>query len=738
MTKTRRGIPLRFYFGLLFALVVCSAAVSVVYLQEQSSRDARRQAHADAAFAATAAAKALNGEIAAVRGAVDQLAANPSIVQALVHPAGCSLTFGAPGGPEQGHLDILNLKGEAFCSSRARSKNGTLPGYAGASWLHRAAVGPVFLAPAPDAVTGRSVALYAAPVSGKAIVAGFLDLNTVAGTLEETYGGGRSPEFLVAANATGKVIARSIEPSRWIGTSLAGTPFAPTSTGVTRRDLNGTQRIYADAVVPDLGWKLYVGENEQRALAAGTRLRNRELLIILTSLALFLLVTLFVYRRTVVPMRRLSLGVERTAAQGHDHTVAVSGSAEVRGLATEVNALIASVNAQEAVRRAKEEAERANEAKTRFLSHMSHEFRTPLAAILGFAELLNTAAVDEKQRSWSGYVLDGGRHLLQLVNELLEISRIESGMMMLTSEPVDVGQTVAEVLQLVGPLADERGIRLESATTSEAAPYALADPLRLKQVLLNLVSNAIKYNIEAGRVTVRTTETTSGRVCVTVVDTGKGIPADDLEKLYKPFERLDADASQIVGSGLGLVVTKGLVDAMNGRLDVESELGVGTTFTIELPRADAVELDRTPPVGIATAGDVLYIDDNPANLALLERVFGEFRPGVLLRTSGQGVAGVDLADQRRPDLLLLDLNLPDIPGEEVLRRLRARPENVDVPVMILSADSTSRNITRLLQSGADAYLTKPFDVPHFLEVVDRLLAGQRGSKATRPPVPASL
>jgi CheY-like chemotaxis protein len=177
---------------------------------------------------------------------------------------------------------------------------------------------------------------------------------------------------------------------------------------------------------------------------------------------------------------------------------------------------------------------------------------------------------------------------------------------------------------------------------------------------------------------------------------------------------------------------------MNGRLDVESELGVGTTFTIELPRADAVELDRTPPVGIATAGDVLYIDDNPANLALLERVFGEFRPGVLLRTSGQGVAGVDLADQRRPDLLLLDLNLPDIPGEEVLRRLRARPENVDVPVMILSADSTSRNITRLLQSGADAYLTKPFDVPHFLEVVDRLLAGQRGSKATRPPVPASL
>jgi CheY-like chemotaxis protein len=163
---------------------------------------------------------------------------------------------------------------------------------------------------------------------------------------------------------------------------------------------------------------------------------------------------------------------------------------------------------------------------------------------------------------------------------------------------------------------------------------------------------------------------------------------------------------------------------MKGRLEVESELGVGTTFTLELPVADAVESSRAPSAAIATTGDVLYIDDNPANLALLERVLGEFRPGVSLRTSQEGVVGVGLADQHRPDLLLLDLNLPDIPGEEVLRRLRARPENVNVPVMILSADSTSRNITRLLQSGADAYLTKPFDVPQFLEVVDRLLAGR--------------
>jgi signal transduction histidine kinase/CheY-like chemotaxis protein len=716
----RRGIPFRFYFGLLFALVVCSAAASVVYLQEQSSRDARRQAHADAAFAATGAARTLGSDVAVLKATVQQLAANPAVGQALVHPAGCNLTFGTAG---EGHLDVLNRSGAAFCSSRVRAKNGTLSGYPGASWLPRAAASPVFLAPTPDAVTGRSVILFAAPATGKAIVAGFVNLETIAGSLASTYGGGKKPEFLVT-NANGKVIARSIAPGRWIGASVAGTSFAPTSTEVARPDLDGTRRIYADAVVPGVGWKLYVGEDEARALAAGTHLRNQELLIILSSLTLILLVTFFVYRRTVVPMRRLSLGVERTAAQGHDRTVDVSGPAEVRGLATEVNALIASVNATEAVRRAKEEAERANEAKSRFLSHMSHEFRTPLAAILGFAELLNRGSADEKQRAWSGYVLDGGRHLLQLVNELLEISRIEAGKMMLTIEPVDVIRTVSEVLQLVGPLADERGIHLECDSSEEVAPLALADPLRLKQALINLVSNAIKYNTDGGRVTVSTTHTTAGTVCVKVADTGKGISPDELEKLFTPFERLGADATAIAGTGLGLVVTKGLVEAMDGQLAVESEVGTGTAFILELPLADAAQLDRdnVPSSPVALAGDVLYIDDNPANLALLERVLGEYRPGVSLRTSLQGEAGVNLAVDQRPDLLLLDLNLPDIAGEEVLRRLRARSESVDVPVLILSADSTSRNITRLLQSGADAYLTKPFEVPQFLEVVDRLLA----------------
>jgi two-component system sensor histidine kinase/response regulator len=398
----------------------------------------------------------------------------------------------------------------------------------------------------------------------------------------------------------------------------------------------------------------------------------------------------------------------------------------VSDLAAEINALIASVNTHAAVRRAKEQAERANEAKSRFLAHMSHELRTPLAAIMGFSEMLHRGAVDETQRQWTRHVLEGGRHLLELVNELLEISRIEAGKMMLAIVPVDLDRAVDDVLDLVAPLAAQRGIRVERRGGKLSGRAALADPLRLKQALLNLVSNAIKYNREAGTVSVSAEDTGRDAVRVAVTDTGEGIAPDQLDRLFNPFERLGAERGPVAGVGLGLVVTKGVIEAMGGRLDVASEVGTGTTFTVELPlevaAADRPDVAGPKPVAAeATAKSVLYIDDNPLNLQLVESLFADLRPGLELRTATEGTTGAALAEENRPDLLLLDLNLPDIAGEEVLRRLRARADTVDVPVIVLSADSTSRNVTRLLQSGADAYVTKPFDAPQFLDVVDRLL-----------------
>jgi signal transduction histidine kinase/CheY-like chemotaxis protein len=713
------GLPFSYYFAFLIAIFVCSAAASIVYVDRQSSRDARNQARASAAFAADRAAKKLAADITLVKATVGNLAANPGIPKTLINPLGCTLTFGAS---KYDHLDLISPAGATACSSRPRV-HGKLSGYAGQDWVAAALKAPVFRAPLLDKATGRSVALYAAPAGGKAIVAAFADLAALAPSLESVYGGMSGSEFMIVDGPNQTVVSRSIKPDASIGASAAETRPGDA------RDLNGVQRIYASAAVPGTTWKLFVGEDKAAALAAGVHLRNRQLLIVLSSLSLLLLATILVYRRVVRPMKALGTAV-KSAVSDYSKPLVVSGPTEVRALTEEINALTATVNTHEAVRRAKEEAERANEAKSRFLSHMSHEVRTPLAAIMGFAELLHRDEQDEKRRSWSGYVLDGGRHLLAIVNELLEVSRIEAGKMMLATEPVDAQRAVDDVLELVGPLAAERGIRLERVPGKQVERPALVDPMRLKQVLLNLVANAIKYNSEGGSVSLRVEEGAPGMIRIAVTDTGRGMTAEQMEQLFTPFERLGAEHGTVAGTGLGLVVTKGLVEAMAGQIAVSSELGAGTTFTIELPLTDAdesVPARRTPVP--ATAGDILYIDDTEENLELIGSVLSELRPGVGLRTATNGLDGSLLAEGQRPDVLLLDLNLPDISGEEVMRRLRARTQTGDVPVIVLSADSTSRNINRLLEAGADAYLTKPVNVPQFLDVLDRLLVDPASTHA---------
>jgi signal transduction histidine kinase/CheY-like chemotaxis protein len=714
-------VPFSYYFAFLIAIFVCSAAASIVYVDRQSSRDARNAAGASAAFAADHAAKKLAQDIALVKATVGNLAANPGIPRTLTHPAGCTLTFGIS---KYDHLDLISPAGATACSSRPRV-HGKLSGYTGEDWLAAALKAPLFRAPLVDKATGRSVVLYAVPAGGKAIVAAFADLAALAPSLASVYGGMSQPEFMIVDGPKQTVVSRSIKPDASIGTSVS------TTRPGEGRDLGGVQRIYASAAVPGTTWKLFVGEDKAAALAAGVHLRNRQLLNVLSSLSLILLAAIIVYRRVVRPMKALGASV-KSAAVDYSKPLAVTGPAEVRALTNEINALTATVNTHEAVRRAKEEAERANEAKSRFLSHMSHELRTPLAAIMGFAELLHRDEVNEKRRAWSGYVLDGGRHLLAIVNELLEVSRIEAGKMMLMTEPVDVERAVDDVLDLVGPLAAERGIRLERVPGERIERAALADPMRLKQVLLNLVANAIKYNSEGGSVSVDVQQAAPDTARIAVADSGKGMTTEQMEQLFTPFERLGAEHGTVAGTGLGLVVTKGLVEAMDGRIAVSSEVGVGTTFTIELPLTDA---RGTVPVGgrrapvPATAGDVLYIDDTEENLELIGSVLSELRPGLALRTATNGLEGSLLAEGRRPDVLLLDLNLPDISGEEVMRRMRARTQTGDVPVIVLSADSTSRNINRLLEAGADAYLTKPVNVPQFLDVLDRLLVDPASTRA---------
>jgi signal transduction histidine kinase/ActR/RegA family two-component response regulator len=373
-----------------------------------------------------------------------------------------------------------------------------------------------------------------------------------------------------------------------------------------------------------------------------------------------------------------------------------------------------------------EEAQRANQAKTEFLSRVSHELRTPLNSILGFAQLLEMDDLDDQQRDGVRRIRWGGAHLLTLIDEVLEISAIESGEMRISLEPVLVRGVTQEVLDLLAPLASERSIRVVTRLGDE---YVLADYQRLKQVLLNLVSNAVKYNRDGGAVTIAIEAAPNGRQRIYVADTGPGITAEDVSRLFRPFERLGAANGPVEGTGLGLALSRGLVQAMHGTVVAESEVGIGTRFVVELAGAEApteTAAASKAPGAPQAEGDasadarVLCIEDNPSNLELIERIFAR-RPGIELLTAAQGTLGLELAQQHRPDLILLDVNLPDVPGGDVLERLRSDPRTRDVPVIVLSADATSAQVKRMKAAGAQAYLAKPIDVPALLDAVEEQL-----------------
>jgi PAS domain S-box-containing protein len=384
------------------------------------------------------------------------------------------------------------------------------------------------------------------------------------------------------------------------------------------------------------------------------------------------------------------------------------------------------VRAKEEADRARDEAERANLAKSEFLSRMSHELRTPLNSVLGFGELLDMDDLEPDQRESVQHIMKGGRHLLDLINEVLDIARVESGRMALSLEPVSVGEVVEETVELVRPLAAEAGVGLQSERVDGHA-FVRADRQRLKQVLLNLLSNAVKFNRREGGVTVRCEAVTEDQFRISVTDDGPGIAPELVDRLFVPFDRLGADREGIQGTGLGLALSKGLVEAMGGSISVESAPGTGSTFAVELTRAEPQVLfqdvgDLVPaeagPSGRPST--LLYVEDNPANFKLIERALSH-RPNVRLLGAIQGSIGVELARQHQPDLVLLDLNLPDIPGEEVLRLLQADPRTAQIPVVVLSADATLGQIRKLLAAGVVDYLTKPLEVRRFLETLDKIL-----------------
>ncbi|MBK5298924.1 MAG: PAS domain S-box protein, partial [Vicinamibacteria bacterium] len=337
--------------------------------------------------------------------------------------------------------------------------------------------------------------------------------------------------------------------------------------------------------------------------------------------------------------------------------------------------------AAETLARAKADAERANLAKSEFLSRMSHDLRTPLNAMLGFAQLLEAEADGEGRRDEIRQILKGGEHLLGLINEVLDIGRIETGQLLLSPEPLSVAELVEHILGLVHPIADQHGVTLVGLGDQFDRTHILADRQRCHQVLLNLLSNAVKYNRPGGWVTVSAVEAPLQRLRIAVTDTGAGVRPEKLAAMFRPFERLGAERTSIEGTGLGLALSKGLVEAMGGTIGIDSVVDQGTTVWVEFPLTAptlyaVAALSAHPSLAVAdplVRGEVLYIEDNAPNVRLMERLLAK-RPGIRLRAVAQGRLGIEQVLAQRPDLVLLDLHLPDLPGEEVLRRLWENPD----------------------------------------------------------------
>ena len=388
--------------------------------------------------------------------------------------------------------------------------------------------------------------------------------------------------------------------------------------------------------------------------------------------------------------------------------------------------------AETLLEQARSDAELANNAKSVFLSSMSHELRTPLNAVLGFGQLLESdpdEPLSENQKECVEQVTRGGKHLLELINDVLDLAKIEAGKVDVSIEEVSPVEVLEDCMPFISVLAVQRGIEVAVPKTTKQR-MVRADHTRLKQVLINLMSNAVKYNRDNGTVTVSFDERDDDVLRVAVADTGAGIPVEKQKELFQPFSRLGAEHSEAEGSGIGLVISKKLAELMGCSIGFESKPGEGSTFWIDMPLAEHVQETRIEQTETATAqveelfegmhGSLLYVEDNRSNLRLMELIVARFE-GLSMLSAREAEAGIELARQEKPDVIILDINLQDMSGFEVLQHLRRYPETQDIPVCALTAAATKRDIEKGQGAGFFRYLTKPVDVTEVVTAIKAAL-----------------
>ena len=713
------------------ALVVLLAVVASGYLWwqiEETNDDAERQARQAAILRAAQLADAMAGQVGSLLGTMDlglhevraawlrDRADAPAIAKTVLAtlPAGLAT-----------HLSIVDAEGYTVFSTQEGNpriyvgdrdhflgqQSGTDRLLIGKPVQARLAQGWTLIVNRPLLREGRFAGTVNIAVRTDAIAA-------LLGQLRMS-----DRDLVALLKADGSFLARSLDNSAAMGKAIpVDRPFLAADAPLQGNfhqpgTLDRINRIYAWRRLPDNGLITTVGLDESVLMGPLDAERRADratatLISVLLLLGSLLLAALYVrlqrQGRQLREDNRLRREAEAALARSH---------AELEQRVAERTAAL----------------ENANLAKSDFLSRMSHELRTPLNAILGFAQLLaapGKAALDKRQADDVEEILKAGRHLLAQVNEVLDLARIDSGRIELSLEPVGVAAAVADCLAQVKPLAAQRGLAMTAAI--DGALAVQADCTRFKQVLLNLLSNAIKYNQDGGRIDV-TADGAGERLRIAVRDSGRGIPPEKLPRLFKPFERLESSYDAIEGTGIGLALVKRLVEAMGGAVGVDSTVGAGSTFWFTLPAARLPDLPApkvgaggtapdTPPPGPAVQPGrrVLYIEDNPANLKLVRKMLAT-RPDLVMSEAPDAERGLEIAGRERPDLILLDINLPGMDGFAALRQLQTMPDTATIPVVAITANAMKHDIQRGKSAGFADYLTKPLDIEQLLATIDRCL-----------------
>ena len=484
-----------------------------------------------------------------------------------------------------------------------------------------------------------------------------------------------------------------------------------------------------------------------------TDLMNNRKTTILVCASIFILGTilsLLFAEMVTKSLQKLKNAANKAAEGEYDTKIDIDSSDEVGQLGQTMKVMLEKINhsMNEAIvmnkelEAARDLAQEASSTKSRFLSSVSHELRTPLNAIIGFSELgLEFDEEDNKEELFEEQILNlkqilsAGQHLLTLINEILDLAAVESGKTVLSIEPIGLEKLLKDVLSLTQPQAEKYGIKLDSKIQLDKGLCILCDQTRLKQVLLNLISNAIKYNSQNGTVTLSTETIDSITLRINVSDTGPGIPLEKQKYLFDPFSRLGSENTKTEGTGIGLTITKKLVELMGGAISFDSKIGVGTCFSVDFKISDEVE----QPVEVEQEGQtlegiaeqpeqdvkrdakfhILYIEDNVMNTQLVQKVLRKNRPEVELLCADHARKGIELAVKKQPDLILMDIQLPEIDGIQAFKKLRSFEETRDIPVIALSANAMKHQVEEVMSLGFKLYMTKPIKVQMFLSTIDQ-------------------